>query len=614
MLVQTREQFEAVRTTLECASIIACDTETTGLLPWSGDKMVGVSFYAPYPGTEYFLSVYLPFRHEPAKAADLFTFSENLPIDWLAELRPLFADPQKEWVWHNNKFDRAILYNEGIVVGGRITDVGWLSTFSHTEGSHRLKDLAEKHFGGDAKEAQRRLFDLLGDKKRFADTHPKQMEEYACADAQFTYWLRETFLEDLARQNLLSVKAKGPLGEMYLTEREERFTHVLFEMEKNGVLFDPELATQLEAETVREMRRLEDELGFDPGRKNELARRLFGAPPVGLGFRPQSFTKLTSPDFPQGIPATDQEFLARLDHPLPRKVVEYRSHVKARSTWYKGYRDQADASGCVIHPQYNHNSIRTSRLSASKPNIQQVPREDEGEKVYKRVKRLFRCPPGYELWEFDQAQIEYRMGAQYAEDWELIEQFKAGDDTHQIGADALGCSRQTYKHVTYTICYGGGAPTLANTLEKLERLTTGRIITVPEEEAAEILNAWHRLHPGFKKKANECTNLARRRGYIKLWTGRVRHFDNPKMYHKAFNTLLQGGAAEVMKDAMLLIASEPREYQMVAQVHDSIWFYVPVGRPDLREEIVHLMEWPNRDERFMVPFEVDSKCLYAHAA
>lgn len=608
MLVQTRKNFEALRTALLQAKIIAIDTETTGLEVWYDHQMIGVSLYCALQGTEYYLNAYLPFRHNPRRQESLFNFSENLPIEWLRELKPVFDRDDVEWVLHNAKFDMAVLLKEGVELKGQITDVGVLSHLVDENGSHKLKDLAAKYYGHDEKKAQEALKKLLGQKMRFAETYPKEMEEYACKDAELTYRLRAEFLPELHKDNLL-----------HLVGREELFTHCLFEMERYGVGVDCELAKSLSDEANAQMRVIEDELGFDPNKDGLLARRLFAAPPDGLGLTPlPPLTKVKHEYWPDGIPSMTEETLSAYDNPVVTLVLRYRGLVKAQTTWFKKFLLlQARSADGRLHPTYNQNGTKTSRLSCSKPNVQQLPRKDEteGSHLRQRVRKLMiPASPGFELWEFDYEQIEQRLTTVYTDDEEWTQRFTAGEDPHQALANLLGVSRQAAKHGAYTTLYGGGAERLAETLERLHRLTTGEKITFPIDEAKRIIDGFFQLHPRVRRLMQTAERTARRQGYIKLWTGRRRHF-LPFDAHKAFNSLIQGGAAELMKETMLMFHSFNQEpvkppYRMVAQVHDSLWFEIPPDSPELHTEIKITMEWPTYDERFKgIPFPVDAKKL-----
>jgi DNA polymerase I-like protein with 3'-5' exonuclease and polymerase domains len=94
-----------------------------------------------------------------------------------------------------------------------------------------------------------------------------------------------------------------------------------------------------------------------------------------------------------------------------------------------------------------------------------------------------------------------------------------------------------------------------------------------------------------------------------MWTGRRRHFLNPeKSAHKAFNAIIQGGAFEIVKDAMIRLDETvcSDKCKMVLQVHDSVWFEIATGY-NFDQQIIKAMTDIPQD--FGVPFVVEKKVL-----
>lgn len=634
MLVQTREQFEGVRTALAAADVIVLDTETTGLHPHQGDRLCGVATRCEVRNKDvtYSLSAYFPFRHKPGN--DLFSQSENIPWEWFGELMQVLNRPDSGLVLieHNWKFDTTMFMYEGYDLSRVPFFCTQIASWLNCEWeSHRLKDLHDSHIPHSQSKARQALIQKYVKKEGSYDqVPPALMEPYACGDVDDTWDVFEWVIGQLDEQGLTQ-----------LLPREFEFARQLFDMEWYGIGCDLDMCQKLSDEAAHRMRELEDEIGFDPLKNAELARRLFLPPPVGLGLTPDSLTKTSSPDFPSGIPALRQEFLSRhLDQPLVASVVEYKRLVKARSTWFNGFLELASKSkDGRLHTTFNgssgskskmgvqgKSSTVTGRLNSSGPNMQQTPREEEvsgdGEEqaIFRRVKKLYiPARQRWGLYEFDYKQIEVRLGAGYGQATLMLEALRNGADPHRVTAERIRCSRQTAKHATYTILYGGQASTLAATIERLEFQTTGKIITYPVNEAQEIMDAYFDLYPGFKAIAQEASKLIKERGYVTIWNGRHRHyerwFDAEKKRwidntHKAFNSIVQGGAAEIIKTTMLSIPRKDYAYRVVSQVHDSLWIEIVNDfREEWIEELKWLMEWPSRDERFQVPFDVDVKCL-----
>lgn len=622
ILVQSRPQFDAAIKVLREARVVAFDTETTGLHTHMGHRICGVSTYCMMPGDDkYVVSFYFPFRHDiNEKQINLFTVSENLPPEWLQEFETVLNRTDLTLVFHNMKFDLKMFRADGLVIDPHkvkaLYDTMVMAQMVDENTSHRLDDLAKKYGLDKGTDYKKKFKALVRKAGGFHRTTPQQIAQYACDDAQNTYELAEILGNELIAQDL-----------MRLWQREMHFQFVLLELEWYGIQLDVQLARKRSTETQRRMRELEDALGFDPGKRDALAHILHGVHEAGGLELPVAQTSdSSSQEFPGGVPVMDEQALVVLKQPprspqvidLIDNVLEYRGLVKAESTWYTGWQQKMSRDQ-RIHPSYNTNpdsnkkeryGTVTTRLSSSFPNIQQMPRDDEV-----GIKKLLKPPPGFVHVEFDYAQIEYREAACYAEDPILIEQFKSGVDTHTELAKALGIDRQSAKQAVYTLLYGGAGPTLARNMERQVWMNERKIIHVDDEWGKEVISGYYKLHPSIRKVSKIAEANATNHGYVRLWTGRRRHFYSwePWTHRKAFNSVLQGGAAEIMKDTMLRFHNGGRqhEYRMLIQVHDSLWFQV---REDLLDEcaaeIVDIMEWPG--QMFPIPFPVDWKIIRHH--
>jgi DNA polymerase-1 len=492
--------------------------------------------------------------------------------------------------------------------------------------SHRLEDLVVKYkIDEDAKGYKKEMQDKARKLGGYDKVPPAEMEPYACRDVEETYQLLYFLIDSLKKQDLFDL-----LG------REFEFARQLLDMEWYGLGVDLSLCQELSEQADARMRQLEDEIGFDPLKNLELARRLCLGAPVGLGLIPEALTNTTSPEFPHGIPALRREWLAKhMTIPLVANVIEYKGLVKANSTWFKGFCEHAGKTrDSRLHTTFNgssgsrsksgvqgKSSTVTGRLNSNGPNLQQIPRQDELDSELKRqVKRVF--VPGRQrwgLWEFDYSQIEARLAVGYADATALIDAFRNGEDIHVVTSQRIGCSRQTAKQALYTMLYGGGADTLAATIERLEFQTTGKIITYSVSDAQDIIDGVYQLAPGLKSLQREAGNLIRRRGYVSMWNGRRRHYErwyDPNLKkqvdngHKAFNSVIQGGAAEIIKSTMLNLPRKDFAYRVVSQVHDSLWIEIVRDNTESYiDDIKWSMEWPSRDERFKLPFPVDVKLI-----
>jgi DNA polymerase-1 len=238
--------------------------------------------------------------------------------------------------------------------------------------------------------------------------------------------------------------------------------------------------------------------------------------------------------------------------------------------------------------------------------MQQIPRDVERTPV----KRMLRAKRGYALWEFDYSQMEFRLGAIYAECTPILLAYEKGTDVHQLTSDRLGLesltglskseARYAAKQTNFLTIYGGGPAVLRYQIWRDARLD------LPYHTAEEILDEFHKSYPEFRKIANKCESVARTRKYVKMWTGRRRHFDVVWKYKDAYNSIVQGGCAEIIFDSMIEL--EEQGFEIVSQVHDALWIEIPIeSSEEDRARIRKIMEWPS--EKFEIPFPVDEKQL-----
>lgn len=603
MLIQTREQFELALTVLIQADLIAIDIETNwDTFPksdswdseWDDKLLMGISTHCEIKGRDMEMSYYFPFRHLDFDTSLFKVNNENLPYSWLRELAVAFEKPDCEYIFHNFKGDDHVLRKEGIEVSGDIIWDTMIMSWMEDENkfSHRLADLGrnigEKKLGKELKDIAKAL-------KGWNKLPPEVMALYACEDARITYKLFPKFKLSLESQQLLG-----------LYPREELKTRILQKIESRGVGVHKDVATQLSEEAVANMQEAQAQFGYDPQKPSQLAHRLFSEPPEGLGLQPiGGYSKRKSVEFPPGIPNMDKNILSRLGHEECLRVLEYRRWLKANTTWYSGwfYKTARDDR---IHPTFKQHGTKTTRLSCERPNMQQIPRDIEKYPV----KKMLKAKEGYELWEFDYSQIEFRLGAVYAECKPILEAYKGNLDVHKLTSERIGIqelsgmsaedSRYAGKQTNFLTIYGGGVDVL------IFQIWRDTKIALDYDVAEEILKRFHSELPEFKRCGYKCESVAKANKYVKLWTGRKRHFDVPWECYKAFNSICQGGAAEIIYESMIML--DEMEIEMVSQVHDSLWVEIPTDVVEQqKEKIIETMSWPGG--KFGIPFPVDAKRL-----
>lgn len=355
--------------------------------------------------------------------------------------------------------------------------------------------------------------------------------------------------------------------------------YILLEASAKGMLINRDLTAQLLEQCEVRMAEIVRELGFDPTKEAQLHSKLFDDPPVGLGLKPASYTPKT------GKPQVNTRFLERCNHPVAGLLLEYRGLAKEASSYFRPYL-RLSSRDSRLHPTYKMHGTVTGRLSGENPNPQQIPREGTG------VKKIFLPEPGKQLWELDYDGLEYRVGAVYCGNQRMLEAFRGGHDFHQAVADDLGINRHAGKTLNFSIVNGGGVGLIA------------AMLGISEKKATIIHDAYFSTYPEMRRAMNEAQDVAEAFGEIRYWSGRRRHFKHESEYRKAWNSILQGGGFEIVKQGMVNAWKAGADIRN--QVHDSIW--VNVDNRAEAEELAHEMsDWT--EEAFGLPFTVSLKRL-----
>ncbi len=263
-----------------------------------------------------------------------------------------------------------------------------------------------------------------------------------------------------------------------------------------------------------------------------------------------------------------------------------------------------------IHTTYDQTGTSTGRISSNDPNLQNIPvKADEG----KEIRATFE--PGKEfdtLLTADYSQIEMRIMAHLSEDVGLIEAFNAGEDLHRfVGARIFGVEpsevtpimRTKVKAMSYGLAYGLSAFGLSKQLR------------IDVSEAKQLMVDYFARFGAVRAYLRNVVDQAKVDGYTETIFGRRRPFGDLNSNNRvlrenaerqALNAPIQGSAADIMKIAMLGVASDLRDHKlksrMLMQVHDELVFEVATGELDtvtgiVRERMGHAAE-------LKVPLEV----------
>ncbi len=610
-LVQSIPQLFEVADWLNKCSIIAIDTETSKhRTPAYDDRwLMGISVYSG--GTGFYIPT--GHLHDESMFGD-----KNLPTgEVVSALSPVFQRNDKLWVMHNAPFDMNVLQYAKIAPGsnervglpkfaGRISDTMIKAhLINENYYSYSLDNLGRVHLGDTKEDWIKKLEKIFGEWELIP---PLAMGKYAVQDAKLTYDLERILDPQLAKDT--------ELMQLWLNEDEE-YVRILSEVIQAGILIDRTLCEERAHKVRNRMREIERTLGFCPTKPAELAHSLFGLREEGGCSVPvtQGYSKRKSKEFSLGIPNMGEYALSRyrLENPSDQAVqvidlaIEYRKAQKQASTWYEPFLTLASKDTDLLHPGLKQHGTKTGRLSCEKPNMQQIPRD----RKKAPVKDIFRAPSGMELWEFDYSQVELRLAVVYARVASLAETYINQGDVHKLTAELIGAyealpddpelARYIGKTTNFLLIYWGGPDKLQWTIFNDTK------IVVSLDQCRYWHREFHANYPEFRSKALEVQSAMEHQGFIRLWNGRKRRIKNRDETYNAWNSLIQGGAGQIMKRSMIDLSHRTDFIgQMVNQVHDSLWIYLPVGEVEEQQKLItSVMEWPSI--AFGLPFPVDMK-------
>jgi DNA polymerase I-like protein with 3'-5' exonuclease and polymerase domains len=369
------------------------------------------------------------------------------------------------------------------------------------------------------------------------------------------------------------------------------------------------------------------------------------------------------------LPSTDAETLegwAERGNFLAKEIIAHRELSKLEGTYFSGLPQWVDFRN-RIHTDLKAHGARTGRLSSGDPNLQNIPAKGEWGRV---IRKLFiagfwgDCDPAWCMPEVadipvpvlpddtpmtlivaDYDQLEVKIAAHVSGDEVLIETLRQGLDVHsKTSASLTGIPYEDFiaakkadnptpaqeqlidirsgnKSALFGIFYGIGAGKLGTQLGKpiiRTKQRNGKIReTCPEAQA--IIDGVFAVYPGLKQAIDATHDECAVKLYVQTITGRFRRLPDiisddrgvaSQAERQAFNSRIQGSAADVAQAAMLKCERDPylREVgaRMLLQIHDELVFEVP-DIPEYvtaaKERIKFLMEHPF-DEELSVPLTV----------
>ena len=522
-----------------------------------------------------------------------------LPGDVFKALKPLFFSDQLK-VGHNIKFDLKSIakYYRGVVPKKPFFDT-LMAAFvidNRNRGKLGLKDCSEKYLKIKVEKG-------IG---AMVEVHSfSEVAHYSGFDSEVTWKLYKE----------LAPRLTGSLARVWGLEMD--IVGALCDMELAGATVDVEELTKLK-------KRLDVDIDAAVARAYRLAGKPFPMNSVqekqkilfspkdegGRGITPNIKIKIALTTKGQDmlaarLPLTINQYSVSSDalefyrakDELVDAILEYQDLNKLMTTYVMPYlggdivRTNAGKSRILekksllingkVHTSFKSHGAETGRFSSSDPNLQNIPSSGQYGKL---IRNLFVAPQGYKLVVADYSQIEPRIVASFSNDPIMMDNYLNGKDIYTTIGDTVGLDRKAGKVLVLAMTYGVGPDKIASSLG----------LTV--DAARKLLNDFTERFNDIAKYKARVTRLASQQSptpFVETVFGRRRYIPDLKSTDKglrsradrqAFNTVIQGSAADLMKLAIVRAHScfidEP-DVNVVLTVHDEL---VTVAREDLAEE------------------------------
>lgn len=588
-----------IRTLYKDLETTSRDPKLDALNPWHHCWVAGIAV----TWDDHQRAYYVPVGHHDQRW--------NLPREAVQHwLRDLVAGAEK-WTNHHVKYDVHAEYNDlrvdgtGLELTCTVVSSKLLDSDRVYKGGYGLDALAKAWLHEDIDGYGARLKPYLHKNKDYGRIPADILGDYACQDV-----LTNRRLDRYVTANM-------PAESLPVWETERAMTRVLVAMERRGLLVSEQQLKIKKAmcmlTMVESAQRLHEIVGtpvLPTSNKDcfDVLCNHFGLP-VLAWTNEDDDEKASNPSFDHDALLAYQ---ARID--APAEVVDLMLAYRDRSTM-SGLMDNFMRQGIrfgddglmVMHPSHNQ-CVRTGRMSVSDPNQMALSPE---------AKELVLPGPGCAFLSSDASQIEFRCIAHYTQDPKVIKAYCDDPDVdfHALVAKMCGIDRGPAKTTNFAIAFGQGRKSTVAQLGVNKKIVAA-IMPVVEEMIAsgeiapdqrddmfkrlatqrgeEVYDTYHQMFPLMRGEARNAARVCRDRGWVRNVRGRRRHLP-AEHSNKAFNTLNQSSAADIIKERMVALHSALTNtgIEIVAQVHDEILMVGPtesIEDPRTTRDIVAILE------------------------
>lgn len=546
--------------------------------------------------------------------------SQLSPSEVFKALRPLMFNDNILTIGHNLVFDVTSIskYYGGDIPSGPYFDTMIASFVLDNRNKNKcgLADCLKREFGyemvkGVGKEIEQHSFE--------------EVAKYAYLDSKYTFLLWKSLaprLEDDGLTNIMDLEM-AVLG-------------VLCSMKLTGAPIDVDALEALDAQIRADIETARADIFKIAGRpfninSNQEKQFLLYAPKSegGRGLKPKVLTDAGQKRIDSGATPAYSDYSVssealeayRNEDPLVDAILTYSDLNKLSTTYVVPYlggevvrttggKEKREHKESLlingrIHCDFVQHGAETGRFSSRNPNLQNVPAPHTPHG--KAIRNLFYAPEGYKLVVADYSQIEPRVIASMAKDPIMMDNYLQGGDIYTTVGDTMGVDRKAGKVLVLAMAYGVGP-------DKISRQIGCTVI-----EAKQLLNSFNdkfssvnsyraRVIGATRSKApNYVATILGRRRYLPDINSKD-HFIRSSAERQAFNTRIQGSAADIIKLAMVRAHENlPEGAKLILTVHDELVTLVP---ETLVEEAVEVIrEAMEGIELLNVPLVADIKVV-----
>lgn len=256
-------------------------------------------------------------------------------------------------------------------------------------------------------------------------------------------------------------------------------------------------------------------------------------------------------------------------HDIVQALIDYRAPKKRASMYSVDWYMEHVTNG-IVHPLFWSIGADTLRMSSSKPNLQQVPRD---------ARKMFGNVNGLSVVSVDYSQLEIRVAAALSQDKALLDILNHDDVHTAIAAqifnrapeDVTAAQRKAAKAASFTLLFGGSARTLYDYSRRM-----GGAMSI--DQANGVFKQFFATFKGLSNTRFKAQAAVqdRRSLTIKLPGGARRTLFGEKLSPQVvLNTTVQGTAAIGLKHALAEAKRRGLDTYLGAAVHDELVAMVP---------------------------------------